>query len=449
MRPLFLAILILFSLAIACTAQEFRTLEQSELDMPSALKIALENNPVILESMADLGLAGLRIEQAYLQLSPTVSLSAAALAVRQTGALGKPVRFFEEDLEATVNVPLYTFGQVYWNAKAAKLARNQSTQDLRNAVENMLQTVQTAYIQARLNEDIVEVTKLQVADRQAYKKQATDLFDAGEMAEFEIIQAEANVLSAQEGLSTNVQNANTSKAQFLLYLGVRPDTKVTLKKLPDPEPPPDDIDEGLARAIARRPEVVSLRWQLKSQLAQAKANRRQNAPTLSVYGDFDNLNEGVSYTPTVEAGLQLSWQIFDGGYAKNAEAQALKTADKIRQELIQEERQVSLDVVQAYAQMTQLWPQIDMAKRSMEKAKETLQIAQVRFQAGLSDGVELLSAQDGLSNARTALAQAEANYRLAQVNWRKAISADYPIEPPPELEKQWEETELQTKDEDL
>lgn len=412
--------------------QEYRSLSQDTLDLQTALQMAIDNNPTIQQSLSNVELADLKVEAAYNALNPTLGVSFSELYVNQLRR-----SYNERDLEATLTIPIYNFGQVYWSARTAKLARNQAGEDLRTAIQNMIQQVATNFVEAQLNIQLVEISDLRVKDRQAYLDQASDLLEAGEIAEFETIQAESNVLAAQEQLYTSKQDSAVSLATLLVDLGVRPDAQVKLSALPALEEPPESVDEGLTRALALRPEVVSLRWQVESQLAAAKANRRQNAPQLSVYTDYDRVNEGSNFDPTWEAGLQLTWQLFDGGVAKNAARQSKVQADILQGQLGQEERQVSLDVISAYLQLQQLWPQIDISKRALDKAQETLNIAQLRFKAGLSNGVELLNAQDGLTNARTAVAQAEANYRLGLINWRRATSADYPIELPEDWRDTW------------
>jgi OMF family outer membrane factor len=208
--------------------------------------------------------------------------------------------------------------------------------------------------------------------------------------------------------------------------------------MPTMEPPPDSIEEGMARALERRPEIISLQWQIESQEALAVAYSRSNTPQISLYTDYDGINTGANYDPTWETGLQLIWPLFDGGAARNASRQARAQAEILRAQLDGQVRQVALDVATAYAQLQQLWPQIDLARKSLDKAKETLEVAQLRFKAGLSSGIELLTAQDALASARTSLAQAEANYRLAQIDWRRAVSADSPVQLPGNWVQKWE-----------
>jgi outer membrane protein TolC len=414
-------------------AEEFRKLETNLLDLPTAYQLALDNNPTLRQALANLDLADLRIQAAYNELNPTLELSLSELYVSQ---LRRSIS--ERDAEVTLSIPIYNFGQVHWNAKSAKFSRNQAGQDLRTAIASMIQQVAQDFVQASLNETLVEISQLMVQDRQVYYQQANDLFEAGEIAEFETIQAESNVLAAQENVASTQQVAATSLAQLLMNLGVRPDTQLQLAALPPLEPPPDSIEEGMARALELRPEVQSLRWQVEAQEALAVAYSRQNTPQVSVYTTYDGLNEGSNYDPTWEAGLQVTWELCDGGVARNARKQAQVQAEILRGQLGQQERQVALDVATAYAQLRQLWPQIELARRSQEKAQQTLEIAQLRFKAGLSSGVELLSAQDTLNSARTATAQAEASYRLAQINWRRAISADAPVDLPAEWVRSWQ-----------
>src|SRR5690606_28470440 len=107
------------------------------------------------------------------------------------------------------------------------------------------------------------------------------------------------------------------------------------------------------------------------------------------------------------------------------------------QQLRDQEHQVALEVVQSHATLTSVWQRLDLAAQALDKATETMVVAQKRYASGLSSGVELLNAQDSLNSAREALAQARADYRTAQVNWRHASSGEYPVALPQDLGAPW------------
>lgn len=397
-----------------------------ELSLSEVFRYAFNQQPQVLEALASYRLAQLRIDQAYLALNPTLAMTVDTLRESDD-------RFGINDaeLELVFNFPLFSFGKVKWAAKAAKLAAYQSAEDLRTVIETLFQTVAVAYVQVKQAEQNLVVAEQRAADRQKYLGLSQNLLKAGEIAEYEVVQAQSAVLSSQAEILDSQMKLAQARASLLVNLGVRPDSPVALADLPDPAPPPTVVDEGLQRALARRPEISALRWGIAASLANVKARDLQNTPNLSILGQLDDSlqagsSSGLQMSQSWQIGLQLSWALYDGGSASNQAAQARVMVEQVRQQLAQTQRQVSLDVITAFIQMTSLWEQIDVSRQALEKADETNTIAEARFRAGLSSGVELLSAQDNLTQARLTFVQAVNSYRLSQVNWNRAISTENP-----------------------
>lgn len=404
---------------------------ESPLSLEQVFRLAFEQNPQILEALAGYRLALLQIDQAYLGLNPTLTMNADLLRNTED-------RFGVNDaeLQLTFQQPLFTFGKVRWNAEAARRASYQAAEQMRTAIESLFQNVASAYVEVKLAEQNLEVAKQRGDDRQRYLDLSRNLFRAGEIAEYEVVQAESTLLAAQTEILQQEMALAQAHANLLVNLGRRPDQPLPLAELPEAPPPPESLDQGLQQAIARRPELSALRWSVAAAEASVKARGLSNTPTLSLLGELDDERELRSnqMSQSWMIGLQFSWPLYDGGAARNQAQQGRVMAEQARQQLAQAERQVALDVASAHLSLLSLWRQLEVARQSLDKAEETNTIAEARFRAGLSSGVELLNAQDDLAQARSTLAEVLGQYRNGWVNWNRAISVAYPVEVPAGLE---------------
>ncbi|NDD29360.1 MAG: hypothetical protein EB084_13955 [Proteobacteria bacterium] len=120
---------------------------------------------------------------------------------------------------------------------------------------------------------------------------------------------------------------------------------------------------------------------------------------------------------------------------KQAEA-ALSQAEH---QLAVTRRSVEQEVISAFTDLKTYWQQVTLAKETAAQAKEAYQIALVRYREGFSSSIELLNAQDTFVQADQALATAIYNYQVAEVNWRRAISGDYPVALPDSVKVDWEQ----------
>src|SRR5204863_5663763 len=127
----------------------------------------------------------------------------------------------------------------------------------------------------------------------------------------------------------------------------------------------------------------------------ARARAWQWAPTLSAFGNarrfnYQNFNRN-DYSWA--AGAQLDWVLYDGGsrdaqrhaasaQAAQAEAQALALRDQIRD-----------DLANSSSQLDTKLKGIEAASRSVELAKETLELVRIQYESGVGTQLDLLAAQ--------------------------------------------------------
>jgi len=433
------------------------------LTLESALQRSIEGNPDLANARARIEQAYWTVQNAYVPLAPTVGtyvswnrtlqpppnssglnqlLNTLIPGVLSGGGGGTSPNSYQGAM--VFNWTVTTFGRVKWNVLAQKLTEKQTKQDYRTTLESLLQSTEQSYINALQADAQVSLNQQLVANQREYLRLSTNLFKAGQVAEFDVIQSRAQVESGVEGLQGLVAQREAAFIALLILMGADPTLKVALTSLDPPHPPPPSLEEGLARAYERRPELASLRWSLMAAEANALVAAHSNAPSLQLFSQY--VSTYVPITPISQnwvVGAQLSVPIYDGGQAYTSTKIALATAEQIRAQLDSQARQVKQDVATAYVNLTNQWRQIQSARRAATENDEALRIAFNRYQAGVGSGTELLGAQENWNNAQSSLIAADASYRLSYVAWRRAISDRYLVAIPPEYMVDWDTPPVQ------
>lgn len=309
----------------------------------------------------------------------------------------------------SLNWVLYDFGLRAANLENARQllnAANATQDDMLQTV--FLNTVQNFYEAQAAQALLTATTDAEQAAEQSFKASAAKYqAGAGTLADklqAQTAYAQASLKRAQAG--GDLQNALGSLA---IVMGWRPNTPLTLAALGDASDAPllqEAVDQLIADAVRSHPKILAAQAQWKAAQAQADAARADGRPTLSLFATGDRNDTPitqVSSRQTINSrsiGLQISIPLFDGFNRKYKARGAQAQADSKEAELAGVEQQVTLEVwksSQALRSETENLHSTDILLRS---ARQSFEVAQGRYKAGVGNILELLKAQSDLAGAQ-------------------------------------------------
>jgi outer membrane protein TolC len=150
----------------------------------------------------------------------------------------------------------------------------------------------------------------------------------------------------------------------------------------------------------------------------------ERLPTLAAFGDYGSSGSDFGSTlPTRTYGISLKLPIWDGARrdARRAESESAHRSETIRSADLKE--QIELDVRLALDSLSSAQDQVTVAKDGLDLAENELEQARRRYQAGVSDSLEVTDAQTRLERARDNQTAALYNYNLARINLAQATGA--------------------------
>jgi outer membrane protein len=316
---------------------------------------------------------------------------------------------------------IYDFGKTPTQVRISKLNTASARFDLANTQEVVVFNVKQAYynaLQALRNRD---VTKRSVDQFQGHLDQARGFFEVGTKAKFDVTKAEVDLSNAK------VNFINAENQVKLTY--------VTLKNamgVPNtPDYPLEDsliyskyelpFDQALEKAYARRPD-------LQSAIKRKEASKE--SINLAMKGYYPVLNGNASYFyagsefPLQDKwsyGLNLSIPIFSGFLTKQqvAEAQANYGTVSANAEALRLD--IYSQVNQGYLSLRAAEERISAAELGVRQAKENVDLATGRYEAGVGGPLEVTDAIVAQGNADVSYTAALTDYKNAQASIEKAI----------------------------
>jgi outer membrane protein TolC len=166
------------------------------------------------------------------------------------------------------------------------------------------------------------------------------------------------------------------------------------------ETPAIQVDQSLEAAYANRPEMKAL----LSREQQAKLEKQEASdaryPTLRFdgYWSEQGLTPGTA-VPGYTYGLTLNVPMFTGGRIGAETARADLEIRKVAEQQQEQRNQIALQVKTAIAQLAAARTEVDVANQAVALAGEEVTQARDRFQAGVANNLEVVTAQDALARA--------------------------------------------------
>jgi outer membrane protein TolC len=159
-------------------------------------------------------------------------------------------------------------------------------------------------------------------------------------------------------------------------------------------------------ALLARSDYLSLATQRQQLVEQQSASKARYFPKLSLSGNYGGLGRSVgSVESTYIVQGQLDFTVFDRD--RTGEAQELASRLKrIESQIADLRLGIEQDVRAALLNLESTAEQVAVAQQGQDLAKRELTLTQDRFRSGVTNNIEVTTAQDGL-------ARAQENYILA------------------------------------
>jgi len=289
-------------------------------------------------------------------------------------------------------------------------------------------SVEIAFLEAVARRRLVLVAQATVQSEDAHLDQARRFVAAQAKDPIEVAQAQARDANARSALAQALSTEAIALATLRSAIGwidpaSSPTVANTWPTTSTDEPPA--LVALVERARRARPEIVQLDKQLAAADASLAAAHAERRPVLSASAStqWSPGTGNWSPEPSWNAGLSLTWSLFDGGRAdadaRIAEANLASAAAQRDALLVSLTSQLDL----ARAQIVANRANVAASTEAVVAARAQLRLAEARYAQGLGSQIELADAQTSVTTAEGNLVQAEFQLATAWADLRRATGA--------------------------
>lgn len=417
--------------------------EPLRLELEEAVRRATAHNERVLMARAEEARAAGIVKEVRSDALPRVDANFGYTRNIQT-----PVLFFNTD-QGVQQISIgsdneYTFGLSFRQTlfdfslgparRAARLSRDASDAGVRAARTQVALEARTAYYDVLLSRALVRVRRQAVEQAERRLEQVEAFHAAGTAAEFDLLTAQVEAANLRPDLIEARNQLELDLNRLKRVVGLPLDREIVLAdSFPEPGPAPAAEAELAETALQHRGDYRGQQIRVRLQEENLAAEEGADLPALELVAGLqrrassdDLFPPEEDFSQTATAGLAFSLPLFDGRAGAGREQQAAAELSRERHRLEQLRENVRLEVQQARQTLESARERIDASASNVARAEKALEIAQTRFENGLSTQVELNDAELAVTQARTNHARALHAYAVARARLLAATGRERP-----------------------
>lgn len=244
-------------------------------------------------------------------------------------------------------------------------------------------------------------------------------------------QAQMAIPVAREQIAATDETIALVKAQIAAMVGQGPDRGLVINRPRMALPPgfgvPDTLSSDL---LARRPDIVALRWRVEAVSQDIKVAKAQFYPSINLSAliglqslGFSKLLETGSHTLAATSGISLP--LFDGGRLRSNLAGRSAEYDIAVEQYNQGVIDAVRDVVSQLTSLKWLDERIVQQDLALQAADDAFRLAQQRYQSGLGNYLQVLIAESQVIAQKRARIDLGARALDLDLNLTRALGGGY------------------------
>jgi outer membrane protein len=399
-----------------------------ELDLAGALARAPEANYQILLSRE-----ALASQQQASRLTRSGLLPQVRLEASQTRAMSPnvgafsdafpqiPKRFYNDRFDAVLRARLALYDSRRLDDwRISRLSLEATRLEVENIAQEILQQIAVTYFSHWRNQRRIDVIDANLERDRMLLRIATDQQEAGVATALDVTRAEVRLATNELARLQQETLLLSSALQLKRVLNIGLGDEIIIR------------DEPLGLEVvriefspARFAGILNQRADYRQAAAEVeredlalRASRRERLPSLNLSGEWGYASE--SWTDDMKeqwaVSLGLSMPVFEGF---RIDSQTRIAASALRQrelELKDLAGQIEADYRLALQSLQSGARQVEVARRAVSLNEREFELARIRFEEGVADNSDVVTAQAALAGAEDALVEAEFQYLQARIS---------------------------------
>ncbi len=444
-------------IAVICTVLGIAIVAAADskpLTLDECIDLALKNNTDIRLAQEGLTRSQADAKSAFARRLPSVSANLIGYSRSRTGpsvriqdnpagidsASGERI-FVEEEtripaidrdnfsLSTNLNHTFFDAGEGRHSHNAARAAIAGANSDFDSRQAQVVFAVKQGYFSLLKAAELTQVQAESLELSRRRLDEARARLEVGAGTRVDVLRLQVAAENTQADMINSRQQERLAIAQLNYLMGRNVQSPLAVEPLTEEDlrvesahPLPELVDQ----VQERNPDLHRLQSSVNAAESSVKSSRAAYAPRISGSVSYSRSNEvfdrvygDLSQEYRLNAGLSMSYNVFDGGI-RSANVQRSKSSlNTARLTLEARGRDIALAVETTWLELDRLRRILEIAEHTVELATEDLHLAEERYRVGKGTLLEALDAQVSFTEARSSLVRTRYDLAVADADLQR------------------------------
>jgi outer membrane protein TolC len=282
--------------------------------------------------------------------------------------------------------------------------------------------VKQAFFEALRTDAEFALDRESVEQLEAYLGLVQRLYRGGSASSTDLLRTEIQTSTARLAFAKALESSLSAKITLEELVGLPPDTAVGLVTVPGDTLalPPDSTPGGREFDPSRTPEMTVAGLLIRRNVMEEEIAGRERYPDISLFADAGYLTSGenlrLPYAERINGlgysvGIGIQFPLFNwGATGLRVQEKEIATED-LRQRMEILRRSIASDAVRMRMKLVSVRERLRVLRGNLAKARDNFILTKSKFAGGGALSLEVLSAQQALTEVRLAEIQALADIR--------------------------------------
>lgn len=420
-----------FTLSFGQSSIPFSKYDGATLDIPTAVKIALENNPNFTITRARIAQAEEQLKEMRSLIYPTLSLSASYVRIEEiAGSGGNQFRSSNTDVASGQIEARYVVSLKGSRKAAIDEAKKEAIAVVldKKQVQNLLiHQVKAAYYSILLAREAIEIEKQSLAFSKLQMDQAEARLEAGLGLKTDLLTFSVRVSENQTKLqeTSNASRLALTALSELLAMDVPNDVVLVFPELSINPLEKLSKDQLIQDAFKNRPDLAALEKRVGAAREAVTVEKAALLPRVELFANYGFSKESnLSLTDDDDEaamGVTMSMDLFDGGSNRSKVQKSKERVSELEGELSKTRISVLRQIEDILNNIVDAESRLATNRKTIGLAEENLELRTVRYEAGVGTILEVTEGEVQLSQARLTELQAKIDLLTARSKLNEVV----------------------------